>query len=227
MYSIQGMKKFPCIAFATAVCLAGATAPRPAFAQSGNDILDAKIKATSLCAAAEQVMFSCKIGGRSLSVCLAGAETKRPQLSYRFGAKGKPADMEIPAASTSPRPDLFAAYPTHMGASGRWVRLGAKHGDVEYVVYLNQHKFDLPVQRAGVAVLKNGVQQAVLACTSDNYADEGISSLDTRPNLATLTPYPKSLDDDLVSLPDIAWTPCGELNKRDWKRYCGPATEAF
>lgn len=227
MNAIRGMKKIPYIAFAAATCLAGATAPGPSLAQSGNDILDAKIKATSLCVPDEQVMFSCKIGGRSLSVCQAGAATKRPQLSYRFGTKGKPADMEISAASTSPQPDLFAAYPTHAGASGRWVRLGAKRGNVEYVVYLNEHKFDLPVQRAGVAVLINGVQQAVLACTSDNYADEGIWSLNSRPNLATPTPYPKSLDDDLVSLPDIAWTPCEELNKRDWKRYCGPAREAF
>lgn len=172
-------------------------------------------------------MFSCKIGGRSLSVCLAGTETKRPQLSYRFGVKGKTADMEIPAASTSARPDLFAAYPTVMGGNGRHVRLGAKHGDVGYVVYLNEYKLDLPVQGAGVVVLKNGVQQAVLACTSVNYADRGIWDLDTRPNLATPTPYPKSSDDDLVSLPDIAWTPCGDLNKRDWDRYCGAATEAF
>lgn len=184
-------------------------------ASSYEDWVNISVRNAALCSPSERVLFTCQVGVETLSVCLGNEASAEPDLTYVFGAKGKDPALKITSAS---RGNPKFHYKAERGWNGdSTVRLGALHGDTEYVVFKNTSKFRQPVQSAGVGILVRGQQQKVYSCTSNSYEDFTLLwSLDERPGLVS----PAWSDSDPLKLPRISWADCVNLNKRDFTRYC-------
>jgi hypothetical protein len=120
--------------------------------------------AAQLCSAGEAVVFSCKVGAKTVSLCRPAGV--RAQLSYRFGT-GERLDMVYPAAfglATQPRFEL-ATTPLFGGGI---TTVSFRRGAWRYQVYSKSGRADdaerTPFTEDGVIVTRGGKTAWHLVC---------------------------------------------------------------
>ncbi|MBM3646928.1 MAG: hypothetical protein FJX11_03970 [Alphaproteobacteria bacterium] len=92
--------------------------------------------ATSLCAPDEVVVFSCRTGDKTVSVCAArGARANQGYLQYRFGrpAAGATPEFVLPEEKKPPAHAASGRSVPFAGGGGAWLRFG--QGAHDYIVY--------------------------------------------------------------------------------------------
>ncbi len=116
------------------------------------------------CDATEQVVFSCSIGKKTVSVCASSdLSPEKGYVQYRFGPIGTP-EISYPENPSNFRPI------TDMGrfvdnAFGGWIRF--TNGTYRYLVYSHEWQSDGGDSGGisqGVIVLKDGNRLATLSC---------------------------------------------------------------
>ena len=124
----------------------------------------------SLCARGEQVVFSCGIGRKTVSVC--GDRRGGPHAQYRFGAPG---DIEL----AFPGPGQSGlAYAREMYSGGGALQIRFSTGGHDYAVYsrtvrtgFGRDGHNNPRFSDGVMVRRGGRLLANRACTTETRGD--------------------------------------------------------
>lgn len=135
-----------------AALLAGALPASPAMAQE------------SLCEAGEPVVFSCHIGGKTLSLCR--PSSVRQELIYRFGTQHK-LELAYPGPGRHAAPAAFetASRPLYGGGV---TTVSFRRGAWEYRVYSKTGRSGdserTPEFEDGVTILRNGKTVKTLVC---------------------------------------------------------------
>ncbi len=131
--------------------------------------------AAGLCASDETVLFNCPVSKKKLlSICASknyGPDTGYMQ--YRYGPQGKP-ELVLPAKKTAPARSAKSGTWMFSGGGGAYVRFD--NGKTSYYVYTAIGKWGengAPLSKAGVAVLKNGVQKANILCKAPETSELG------------------------------------------------------
>ena len=118
-----------------------------------------RAETTTQCASKEQVIFSCAVDDKVVSVCASSARTENGgSLSYRFGPPGRP-EISYPAPGGS----------AHVVTAGRWVFAGG--GGAWLAFHRSQYRYIVYSaigrgwhEKAGVAVEKDGHLLTSLFC---------------------------------------------------------------
>ena len=85
------------------------------------------------CTSAEQIVFSCTIGKKILSVCASNILSKQAgYMQYRFGQKNK-IEMSYPETPQHPRQFIFFSSVPYAGGGEAHLRFA--NGQYEYIVY--------------------------------------------------------------------------------------------
>ena len=125
----------------------------------------------SWCTAGESVVYSCKTGAKTVSVCAsAGATAQKGYLQYRFGKLGmaEPAEVAVPAGDVVPRLAATGANVPFAGGGGSWLRF--RKGEYAYVVYAGTGRWGPKgetLDKQGVVVERNGKSIAHLRCAAE------------------------------------------------------------
>lgn len=141
------------------------------------------LAAPGLCAAQEQVLFSCRIGAKQAAVCASPPlDATGGNVQYRFGRPGSWPELAYPAAGSDWRAAVRGATLTFSGGGG--AVLAFERPPYRYAVYsaVGQGWGE----KAGVVVDKGGRRISVLRCTGpvlselgpDLFARAGIASLE-------------------------------------------------
>ena len=125
----------------------------------------------SWCTAGETVVYSCKTGAKTVSVCAsAGASKQKGTLQYRFGktGPGEAAEVALPVGEVVPQQAATGASVPFAGGGGSWLRF--RKGEFSYVVYsgigLWGPKGEIQ-EKQGVVVERNGKSIAHLRCAAE------------------------------------------------------------
>lgn len=116
------------------------------------------------CTSQEQVLFSCPIGKKMVSVCASQHFTPSSVqwlLQYRFGPQGAP-ELVLPDLPAPPHTFVKAGTLRFSGGGGAYLRF--TKGQYSYVVYTATGRGW--GEKAGAAVEKGGKVTASLKCTS-------------------------------------------------------------
>ena len=122
----------------------------------------------SLCAVGEEVIFSCGVGRKMVSVC--GGRATAPHAQYRFGTPG---DIEL----AFPGPGQSGlSYAREMYSGGGALRIRFTNAGYDYAVYSRTVRTGFrgpnnPRFSDGVMVSRDGRLRANLACTTPVRAD--------------------------------------------------------
>lgn len=133
-------------------------------ADADADDASAHIEQRSHCQPAQQVMFSCAIGSRLLSVCASG-KAQLNAVEYRYGKPGQDLEMQLPRQPGVPNPSVYGRTEMYSGGGGSWIRFG--NGNVAYVVYEGIGRWGkggAPMEKSGVAIEQNGKLLRNLPC---------------------------------------------------------------
>ncbi|MBS0519547.1 MAG: hypothetical protein JSR90_12715 [Proteobacteria bacterium] len=123
----------------------------------------------SHCSATEQVVFSCRIGERLVSVCSSkDAGAGRGYLQYRFGAAASTTapELSLPEGQAVPAKAARGAIESFSGGGGAWLRFA--NGPTAYTVYTGIGKWGPKGEirdKAGVVVERGGKEVASLKCS--------------------------------------------------------------
>ena len=116
----------------------------------------------SYCSAQEQIVFSCSLGKKMVSVCASNDfSANSGYLQYRFGLKGAP-ELVFPGLTKAAPAASYVQARTLMFAGGGGGYLRFINGPHHYIVYTAIGKGW--GERDGVAVEKNGQRIANLGC---------------------------------------------------------------
>jgi hypothetical protein len=124
-------------------------------------------ESATLCAADEQVVFSCSTGPKLISICASSGEGKPAKsLHYRFG---KPDHIELsyPESPGSPADGFTSGAMMFSGGGGAWLRFS--RAPYQYTIFSAVGKWGpggSPKDLAGVAVNQNSMEIANIACRS-------------------------------------------------------------
>lgn len=123
----------------------------------------------SMCAATEQVLFSCTLasGGKQVSICAAGdAQAGTPRFYYAYGKQGAPAELRYPASAAGAA-DFTRTHLTFAGNTGGFA-YGFNNGGYKYLLYSISGSYGLEDQ--GLIVQKDGQQKPVKQskCVADS-----------------------------------------------------------
>ena len=115
---------------------------------------------TSMCAAAERVLFSCTLasGAKQVSICATGnARPGAPSFYYAYGKQGKPAELRYPASDAS----AANFTRTSLGFAGNTggFAYGFNNGGFKYLLYSISGSYGLEDQ--GLIVQKDGQEKPV------------------------------------------------------------------
>jgi len=113
------------------------------------------------CKSEEQVIFSCNVGKKVVSIC--ASDTLGPAsgtAQYRFGALGK-IELKIPAQPQ--HPTTFSRLGVMRGPAWADTHIRVANGEYAYTVYEGEGR---GWQRSGVLVAKNDQTLANLSCVS-------------------------------------------------------------
>lgn len=118
----------------------------------------------SLCAVGEQVIFSCGVGRKMVSVC--GGRATAPHAQYRFGTPG---DIELAFPGPADQSQLTYARETYSG--GGALRIIFTRGGYDYTVYSRTVRTGFrgrnnPQISDGVMVSRGGRLVSNMACTT-------------------------------------------------------------
>lgn len=124
----------------------------------------------SLCARGDEVIFSCAIGRKIVSVCGRRTPEQGPIVQYRFGAPGD-IELAFPVAGES---GLTYTRETYSG--GGALQIGFARGGYDYAVYSRTIRTGFrgrnnPQFSDGVMVSRGGRLVSNLACTTPVRAD--------------------------------------------------------
>ncbi|CAN5905678.1 hypothetical protein BH11PSE3_BH11PSE3_33560 [soil metagenome] len=131
----------------------------------------------SLCSKDESVVFSCRSGGKLVSVCASqAAGPARGTLHYRFGkpGPGEPLELALPEAPTPPAKAATGQSVPFAGGGGAWLRF--TRGLAGYTVYTGIGKWGPKGEvreKAGLVVERQGKAVATLRCTGDVESELG------------------------------------------------------
>ena len=129
--------------------------------------------ASATCAASEQTAFTCRVGGKQVSVCFVAGE-EGAWLQYRFGPAGKPPEMTVPAEPTTPSRAAEGRAESYSGGGASWLRF--KRGEHAYVVYTGIGRWGergATKEQSGVVVERGGKRIASLLCDGAMRSDLG------------------------------------------------------
>ncbi len=149
---------------------AGVVAPVASAGAANSVTVGAQTKG-SWCTTSETVVFSCKTGGKTVSVCSsAGASTRKGTLQYRFGKVGpaEPPEVAVPAGETLPQQAATGTSVPFAGGGGIWLRF--RKGDYAYVVYSGTGRWGPKGEvqdKQGVVVERSGKSIAHLRCATE------------------------------------------------------------
>ncbi len=133
-------------------------------------------KQASFCTAAETVIFSCRTGGKMVSVCASKDAGKDDgYVQYRFGKPDSREPLELVLNDNEQPARRVAAGETvpFSGGGGAWMRFFK--GQLTYTVYSGIGKWGPngePREKAGLVVEQSGKRVAVLKC--DNPKSDGL-----------------------------------------------------
>lgn len=119
----------------------------------------------SLCAVGEQVIFSCGVGRKMVSVC--GGRATAPHAQYRFGSPG---DIEL--AFPGPADQSRLTYAREAYSGGGALRILFTRGGYDYTVYSRTvrtgfgRRGNNPQFSDGVMVSRGGRLVSNLGCTT-------------------------------------------------------------
>ncbi len=117
--------------------------------------------ASSHCTTDETIVFSCRVGKNTVSVCAsADGSPTGGTLQYRFGPTGSAKlDMSIPEPAAHPNTAITAGSLMYSGGGGAYMRF--TQGTYAYVVYTGTGR---GWEKEGVAVEKNGTLSTSYPC---------------------------------------------------------------
>lgn len=129
----------------------------------------------SLCASGEDVVFSCAIGKKVVSVCASkNLSSTTGWAQYRFGVPGSAPEITLPVGQVHPTKVSYGATESFSGGGGAWLRF--KNGPTSYVVFTGIGKWGPKGQtlsKAGVVVEQNQKQTAFLSCSTKETSELG------------------------------------------------------
>lgn len=142
------------------------------------------LKPGSLCSRAEAVVFACRAGARTVSVC-AGPGAGGGTVQYRIGRPGAAPELVLPKAPGRAGEVASGDSLMFSGGGGAWLRFA--NGPYAYTVYSAIGRWGpggTPAEKAGVLVEKGGERVANLRCTGGEAAvDAGwMSAAGVRPD---------------------------------------------
>ncbi len=122
--------------------------------------------ASSFCSTAEVAVFHCSTGAKQVSVCASRTATPRSgALQYRFGKRGQPPEITLPALPTPP--SLSASADTLMFWGGGGARLRFRQGEYSYTVFTAIGRWGPngePRESEGLVVERAGKPVTTLRC---------------------------------------------------------------
>lgn len=123
------------------------------------------------CAASEEVILTCTIGSKTMSLCKTGAD----EIHYRFGKHGRAPELVYPEDSGRATDSFFWDSDSYAKGVSQYVTF--RNGDYVYVVYNVQKAFSAVAgdTGTGVFVMRNGLLSAnSFAAPGAGRVDEGI-----------------------------------------------------
>ena len=128
----------------------------------------------SLCSSNEEVLFSCALRGKTVSLCASPELSKDSgYLVYRYGALGKSPELTYPENSIKPA-DAFTLYHSSY-AKGSSTQISFQRREVSYTLYSESNVFD--VNGSGIAIEKFGNRVAHLKCNEKSKVVGNLSVL--------------------------------------------------
>jgi hypothetical protein len=161
-------KKTRSIALVSAAKIIAAPAPPPAAASPSTPPAPSGAKQASFCTPAETVVFSCRTGGRMVSVCASkDAAANRGTLQYRYGKidLSEPLDLSFPEEKIVPSKAAVGAHQSFAAGGSAWLRF--IRGQSTYTVYTgigNWGPKGEPLSKQGLYVERGGKEVATLKC---------------------------------------------------------------
>jgi hypothetical protein len=113
------------------------------------------------CPVSEEVLLTCTIGGKTMSLCKSAAD----KIHYRFGERGRAPDLVYPADSRKPAEAFFWDSESYAKGSAQYVTFS--NGYYIYIVYTVRKAFSTVEgdTGTGVFVMRDGLLTANLRCT--------------------------------------------------------------
>lgn len=131
--------------------------------------------ADSLCAPDEDVVFTCAVGAKSVSVCASADLSPAAGVAqYRFGVPRKTPELTLPSGKAHPARVAHGQSESFSGGGGAWLRF--RQGAYAYVVYTGIGKWGpkgTTREKAGVIVEKDGARVASLQCKGKAQSELG------------------------------------------------------
>jgi hypothetical protein len=116
---------------------------------------------TTLCTSEEEVIFSCCIGKKTLSVCASSnLSSNSGYLQYRFGSSLDKLELVFPQTKDHPRSHFRLA--TDNGARWSSEQISFSVGQTEYIVFSESASFE--GSNSGVVVIESGKISTCLEC---------------------------------------------------------------
>lgn len=119
------------------------------------------------CAAEEETVFACTLGGKRVAVCAAAdAAATGGWLQYRYGRAGQAPEMLAPALPVDPAHAAEGRVESYAGGGASWLRF--RHGDHAYVVYTGVGRWGengATREQSGIVVEREGEAIADLRCS--------------------------------------------------------------
>jgi hypothetical protein len=131
---------------------------------------------TSFCVAPETVVFECRTGAKTVSVCAsADANARRGHLQYRFGVPSSgTAELALPPSLIIPPNAASGQSVPFSGGGGSWLRFD--NGPVSYTVYTGVGKWGpggASRDKAGLLVARGDKAVASLKCSVNPRSEIG------------------------------------------------------
>jgi hypothetical protein len=133
---------------------------------------------TNLCDQDENVIFSCSLKKKQVSLCASGdLKSNTGRLFYRFGVAGKQLELVHPSNKDSP----FKAFSTYFDGSAKSSEsnVAFKQGGYMYVIYNRLAAFEIDDRSngGGIMVYRNGKQISDMWCVDKTINDNIYESL--------------------------------------------------
>ena len=129
----------------------------------------------TLCSGAEIIVFSCRSGAKTVSVCASKeASARKGYLEYRFGDPAAVPELVLPKERTIPRQAARGGVDPFSGAGGAWMKF--QQGQYDYTVYSgigNWGPNGEKREKAGLLVQRGDKQVALFKCAGKYWSELG------------------------------------------------------
>lgn len=145
----------------------------------------------TLCAADEQVVFSCQVGAKVLSLCANGALSQASgRMQYRFGREGRVPELSYPAQPTNASSAFEVTTGNERDAGAHWAfwTVVFDVADIRYQVYWREGDERTVPSLAQVDVLPKYGGSTSLHCKRGSVSPDGGTTLELLRPIATTLP---------------------------------------